>query len=278
MILSMRDGRGGTQATETAFESFGVRLSVDVDDPALIPDVHKRLPPGWVACEDDGLMTRFSVSSQDGHHYEVTRDAAPLGQPAELEVALGILDAHIRMQISQRATQRIFVHAGAVALDERALVLPGRSFAGKTTLVGALIRQGATYFSDEYAVLDDEGRLYPYPKPLSIRERGAKPAPVATRSTETHAADLGAEIGDRALPITLIASTTYVPGARWDPRTVGRADGALLLLSHAVTARNAPGRVLSAVRSAAQGARALEGDRGEAEETAGFLLELLQAR
>jgi hypothetical protein len=80
------------------------------------------------------------------------------------------------------------------------------------------------------------------------------------------------------LPITLIASTTYVPGARWDPRTVGRADGALLLLSHAVTARNAPGRVLSAVRSAAQGARALEGDRGEAEETAGFLLELLQAR
>jgi hypothetical protein len=36
-------------------------------------------------------------------------------------------------------------------------VLPGRSFAGKTTLVAALVQVGAEYWSDEYPVLDAEG-------------------------------------------------------------------------------------------------------------------------
>ena len=64
----------------------------------------------------------------------------------------------------------MFVHAGVVAVDGRALLLPGGSFTGKTTLVAALLRAGAQYGSDEYAVLDEAGLVLPaYPRPLSIR-------------------------------------------------------------------------------------------------------------
>ncbi len=231
--------------TEIAFEAFGVRLGVRIDEPALMPAVRATLPPGWLACEDRDLASRFSLTSVDGIHYEVARDATPVGPPAELEVAIGMLDSHIRMEFAQRAVDRLFIHAGAVAVGDLALVLPGASFSGKTTLVEALIRQGATYFSDEYAVLDDDGRLHPYPKRLSIRAPGAARTPVGAPAAETHATVFGAEIGDRAVPIELIAAMNYVPGARWDPRKLSPADGALVLLSHSVTVRDAPERALA---------------------------------
>jgi hypothetical protein len=34
------------------------------------------------------------------------------------------------------------------------------SYSGKTTLVSELIRAGATYYSDEYAVIDERGRVH----------------------------------------------------------------------------------------------------------------------
>ena len=48
---------------------------------------------------------------------------------------------------------------------------------GKTTLVKALVEAGATYYSDEFAVLDKEGQVQPYPVPLSIRGNNGHPAP-----------------------------------------------------------------------------------------------------
>ena len=35
-----------------------------------------------------------------------------------------------------------------------------------------LVRAGATYYSDEYAVLDSRGRVHPFSKPIELREEG----------------------------------------------------------------------------------------------------------
>ena len=45
--------------------------------------------------------------------------------------------------LAEHAVDRIFLHCGVIAIDGRALLLPGRSFAGKTTLTAALVRAGA---------------------------------------------------------------------------------------------------------------------------------------
>src|SRR5207247_125098 len=63
-------------------------------------------------------------------------------------------------------------HAGAVAHRGRIALLPGQSFAGKTTLTAALVELGALYYSDEFAVLDADGLVHPYAKDLSIRDHG----------------------------------------------------------------------------------------------------------
>ena len=96
-----------------------------------------------------------------------------------------MLDAQVRMFIAANTRDWIFVHAGAVACGGRAVVLPGESFSGKTTLVAALVQAGASYYSDEYAVLDADGRVHPYARRLSIRSDGGEP------TQERHVGELG---------------------------------------------------------------------------------------
>jgi hypothetical protein len=121
---------------------------------------------------------------------------------------------HVQLMAAYLAEGYLFVHAGVVGWQGRAIVIPGRSFTGKTSLVTALVRAGATYYSDEYAIFDPQGRVHPYPRPLSIREEaGRKPRlyPVET---------LGGQAGQTPLPVGLVVVTEYQAGARWQPRTL----------------------------------------------------------
>ncbi len=88
-----------------------------------------------------------------------------------LEAALRIFESDLQLYVADMAPDRVFVHAGVVVCQGRGILLPGRSFSGKSTLVAELIRAGAEYYSDEYAVLDSTGSVHPYPRPLSIRQR-----------------------------------------------------------------------------------------------------------
>jgi hypothetical protein len=63
-----------------------------------------------------------------------------------------------------------FLYAGVVAWQGHAIVFPGRSLSGKTTLVREMLRLGATYYSDEFAVVDNSGLVHSFPRPLGIRE------------------------------------------------------------------------------------------------------------
>ena len=63
----------------------------------------------------------------------------------------------------------ILVHAGVVARDGRAVVLPAPPDAGKSTLVAALVAAGFDYLSDEAAVIDPGTlRCRPMPRPLGL--------------------------------------------------------------------------------------------------------------
>src|SRR5262249_9794104 len=134
-----------------------------------------------------------------------------------------------------------------------AIVIPGRSFTGKTTLVAALVRAGAAYYSDEYAVLDAQGRVYPYPRRLSIREDGH---PRPRRCT---AEALGGRVGSRPLPVRLVAVTGYRPGARWRPRVLPPGHAALALLYNTVPAQRKPAAVLDALQQVVSHALTLKG-------------------
>jgi hypothetical protein len=222
------------------------------------------LPPGAVCSQlltDDVL---FSLTAADGK-YEVAAGSATICTET-LRAAVQVLDSLVRAYIALNAPDHIFVHAAVVAIGGRAVVIPGPSFTGKTTLAAALVRAGATYYSDEFAVLDGDGLVHPYPRPLSIRVDGG------AYGVDHPVEALGGSAGTAAIPVALVAITRYVVNGTWKPRRISAARGALALLASTVPARHRPAQALDAIVKVVAHAAILDGDRGQAHHTALRLL------
>jgi hypothetical protein len=222
------------------------------------------LPFGWHPVQDHEPGAPASI------HYEVlsrSGGARPfrlfagtnlVAEGRQLRDVGCALAAHAEPFVAERAPDHLFVHAGVVGWEGRAIVMPGASFAGKTTLVQAWLEAGATYYSDEFAVLDRAGRVHPFARPLSVRSD-------STASTRrVPAAALGAECGTTPLPIGLILVTSYRAGARWRPRRLTAAPALLALMRHTVAARGNPEHSMPILKQAVSGGIALSGLRGEA--------------
>ncbi len=63
----------------------------------------------------------------------------------------------------------MFIHGGTVERNGAGYMMPAETKKGKTTLTLALVREGYGFMSDEFAVLDRQGILHPYPRSLSVR-------------------------------------------------------------------------------------------------------------
>jgi len=250
-------------------KSFGVLLDVEVHDESLQPTVDLILPPGWELSEEFPEDGHFTLTGERDGEYHVLVDGQQAGTSLDADVALHVLDAQIRLRIATLAPDYIFVHAGVVALGDRALVLPGDTFCGKSTLVAALVAEGATYYSDEFAVLDETGAVHPYARSLSLRPddgRWGDDVPVE---------DLGGVAGTAPARPAVIVLTAYAPGGRWEPQPRQAGVGALALLTNVYYLNERPEACMRAVTRAAASAQVLEGKRGEAAEAAAWLMRAL---
>ena len=249
------------------FESFGVTAEVVSDDRQLFDSLPTVLPPGWRPADGEvaarfGLMRDGAITLDDS---EVAR--AKGGQGASL-IKLG---STVRHHVALLAPEHVFIHAGVVCAGETSIVIPGSSHSGKSTLVAELLRAGATYYSDEYAPIDGDGLIAPYPKPLSIREADGDGLGALHPVPEE-------QIATRPIAAGLVVVTTYEAGATWRPEARTGAEGALALLRHTVAARPHPGRAMAVVSQLAREARVIAGVRGEASEVAHALLDLAAER
>jgi hypothetical protein len=257
-----------------SFISYGVRVGVRVSDAAILPDVIERLPPEWKQSSSLVVDHLYSLigggTSEDSKVRRLNLAYWNLLRVARARVLDDVLDAfesHIQLTVAEHAPRRVFVHAGVVGWKDRAILIPGLSHSGKTTLVDQLVRAGATYYSDEYAVLDQRGRVHPYPRPLGMRHNDSeevKKVPVG---------QIGGEVGTKPLRIGLVLSTSYKKGARFRPHKLTRGKGVLELLANTVSARTQPRLALNALPQALRSARILKGTRGEASEIVDSILE-----
>ena len=259
-----------------AFTAHGVRVGVRATDPSVMEEIESRLPTGWKRRLNPSVDHLASLVVGDREKrgpvrklHVVYSGAIRAFRSTQLPEAMNFLEHHLEEFVAQMAPDRIFVHAGVVAWKGRAIVIPGSSHSGKTSLVTALLAAGATYYSDEFAVIDERGRVHPYARPLRIRDQDD----LGRRVT---AAEMGARSGRGSLPVGLVASTRYEPGARWRPRPLSHGEAALELLSHTVPARFRPRQVMRVLDAAARRASGLKGRRGEASEMAGALLEAIE--
>ena len=253
---------------EFGFDAFGVRIAIAC--PAELEDeVRTVLPPGTVTRRASRPRVRLRISPLPEGGWRMVEGVNLLVmEGASLPAVLTELGANIREQVALHAPERVFIHAGVVAIGGRALLLPGQSFAGKSTIVEALVRSNAAYMSDEYAVLDADGRVHAFAKPVHRRVARFYPDDQVSLTP----GEFGTVADDGPLEVGLIASLEYRPGAPWEPRTLSKGQGALLLLDNAVAARTRSEEVLAAARAAVEHAAIIEGQRGEAAEAAELLI------
>ena len=145
-------------------ETYGLTLGVRVNREDFLPRVLARLPPGWKPCPSAEVDRLFSLWLGDVDGRAGIRRYSLLyagilrrARTFDVEDALQTLEAEMRQAVAAGARPWVFVHAGVVGFQGRAILVPGRSGAGKSTLISELVRAGATYYSDEFAVLNQKG-------------------------------------------------------------------------------------------------------------------------
>ncbi len=125
--------------------------------------------------------------------------------------------------VIRRLTGFHALHAGAVLLGEQALLLPAVTHAGKSSPVAELLLRGATYFSDEYALIDSAGRVHPYPRPLLLRNGSPEQSPWLQAECNAHEEDNPAPVG-------WILALEYLSENTWSVTAVCQSEALLIFL------------------------------------------------
>ncbi len=260
-----------------SLKSYGVRIGIRSNDNTALAKVPEYLPSEWQTVSTGKVDRIYSIFIANGGSQLNSRrfntlhgNEERLARTRDLNDLYMRLESDLRLFVAEHAKDRVFVHAGVVGWKGKAILIPGRSFSGKSTLVAELIRAGATYYSDEYAVLDAQGRVHPFSKPLEIRTPGGY------GQEKVHVADLGGHNGTRPLAVGLVVMTNFAEGASWRPRKLTSGKGVLELLSNTVSARRDPTAALHTLEKVAAGATVLKGARGEATSMAAKVLRKLE--
>lgn len=242
---------------DIVFCGYGARIGVRFADRKLGGQLARSPSPGTRLAAPGKVDRMLSIFRSNGRYW-IYGDDEMKCQPTLRTDLLDAFDTHLRAAFAEFSRKKLFVHAGVVGWNGKAIIFPGKSLAGKSTLIAELVKAGATYFSDEYAVLDEKGRVHPFAKPLSLREART------SRQRETQVETLGGVAAKGPLPVGLVVMTRYRDGARWSPRRLPPAEGALAIMANTIAARRWPALAVSVIGAVADRAICIDTDRGEA--------------
>src|SRR5690242_598561 len=163
-------------AAGITYRAYGVRVGIRASDPCILPQLRDLAPPYWRRSRAEVVDYLYSlVVGGPGPRPGLRRynllygGSMQLSRSLDIDQVLERLSGDMQLYVADHARGWVFVHAGVVGWKGTAILIPAPTFSGKSTLVQALVRAGATYYSDEYAVLDERGWVHPYPRPLHLR-------------------------------------------------------------------------------------------------------------
>ena len=253
-----------------SFSSYGTRLGARVSEPELLGSLQTRLPlESNITSEPivDRLFSVLSKNTKTGEQrFNLYWDHMLFGKELSHEDMLDKFDAIASLAVAELSDEKLFVHAGVVGWKGKAILIPGKSHSGKTTLVKELVKCGATYYSDEFAIIDKQGYVIAYPKPLSVREPGI------SKQRDVPVEDIGGKIGDKRLPVGLVVVSQYKKMAKWKPTALTPGNGLLAILDNTHSAQRAPERAIEILRKVTESSHILNGNRGEARKVAPMIL------
>lgn len=256
-------------------ESFGVRIEIEIGEEIQWSKIKKRLgsvlPNGFDEIKKAEIKTaapyRFGITKNADATFNLSENGEETIGRVPAALMFEQFDRRVRLTVAEFAADKVFLHAGVVAWNGQGIVIPAKSFQGKTTLVAELVKKGAIYYSDEYAVLDEDGLVHPFPKMLSMRGIIDD-----FQQLDVPVEEFGGVAGNRAVPVGLVFVTEYRANARWAPRSLSRGRGVLEILRHTLPIRNKPEFTLKVLNNMVNRAIITKTKRGEAAQAADLLI------
>lgn len=194
------------------------------------------------ADQDVGRPVRIHVSRLDRGAISVRTGEHVIYTGAPTPAVARVMNV-INVGATRSAGSDPILHSGVVAFDGRAVIVPGRPGAGKSTTTTALLLRGFDYLSDETGPIRPDLRITPYPKPVVIG-RGSWPAvPEAARGRVDLAcgdldawwldpALLGAGVVTAPLSVGAVAVPQYRAGARLQIEELSRGEATTVMASN----------------------------------------------
>lgn len=99
-------------------------------------------------------------------------DTPPPYVPLPERMAPLMFEQALNWCVATRTFTHLILHAAVVAREGRALLIPGQSGQGKSTLCAALVTRGWRHVSDEFALLDPRSlEITAHPRPISLKNQ-----------------------------------------------------------------------------------------------------------
>jgi len=215
-----------------------------------------------------------------GRPWAVRRDGETRAGSLEPSQVVPFLVWEVTRLLLQSVSAAVPVHASAVALGGRALVLAGHPGSGTSILATALVTRGWGYLADDVTVIDAAGEapvVRPFWRPLPVPPDGLLPPHVPEGAGDlglVRASALGALAPTS--PLAAVVVPTHAPGLPHDlqPLTPGEV---LVALTEHLPVTNGRGRAafvdLADVASTVPGHSLAYDDLDEAEARLRALLE-----
>ncbi len=171
-------------AHQTHYISFaGQQVAIQSEDPEVIEPFLFAFREMLVTTPADVLATL--TVCRDGEGYRV--DGAKRFE-GERETPRGVLQ-QLKFEVIHRFVDEhpelLWLHAGAAAAEDKAILLCGAWGSGKSTLVGNLCNAGWTYLSDDIVPIEmAAGQLVSFPLTPMMREHGKGEAGVQLTPVE----------------------------------------------------------------------------------------------
>ena len=115
------------------------------------------------------IHERFELTSPGPDEFVITRDGERIASSSTADRALGKLHWHVNRRVVATSQRPVLVHAGALELAGRGVIVVGASGAGKSTATASLAIAGLGYLTDDITAVESDGRLAGAAKPIGLR-------------------------------------------------------------------------------------------------------------
>ena len=257
------------------FESYGVAVLLESNSPTILAaaeeTARKALLQNLRICSPAEAEHVFQLEQNTDGDCSIYQDGQRMVTGPPDWKLFRFFDSLVRILVAEFCRSFVFIHSGVVAWKGKAILIPADSFSGKTSLVAGLIRSGAVYYSDEYAVLDAEGHVHPFPRNLSLRNSTGT---IVEKDIDPVA--LGVAVGGRPVPIGTVLFTKYEPAAgSCVPEFKSTGNAVVEMISYTIPIRRNPAFAMEVLRKSLERSVAVKCLRGDVSEFVPFFLDFV---